>query len=673
MPVALASNLAVTGSGTLAFGSSITDNGNQLSLTMSGSNGTLILSGSNTYSGGTFLNAGTLLVSADNQLGTAPANPSANLTFNGGKLSFSAPMTLNANRSIQLNSGGGTLDTQGNNILYAGSISGSGGLTKTGSGTLTVIPYTSTSVNNTTIAQGTLRFQAAVNPPAFQNASFESPAIANNSYTYSLPAGLIWTGGGNAAVLIDNSTAWGYSIPYPDGNQAISLQRTGAISQTLEFASPGTYVLTFYSEERSGQTNPGAIYLDGGTTAVATWTAPSSTAWTQFSENITIAAAGTHSITFAGTTSGSDQSCAIDDIGLGANPMNSTYPTLLSFSSMNLANASSVLDVSGATTTIEALRGVAGSQVLISGGALTIAGPASSTFSGSIAGAGGSLTMNGSGTLMFSGSNTYSGGTFLNAGTLLVSADNQLGTAPASPAANLAFNGGKLSFSAPMTLNGNRSIQLNSGGGTLDTQGNNVIYGGSISGSGGLTKTGPGTLTLLPYTSTSVNNTTIAQGTLRFQIAANPPAFQNASFESPAIANNSYTYSLPAGLIWTGGGNVPVLIDNSAAWGYSIPYPDGDQAISLQRTGAISQTLDFTSPGTYVLTFYSEERGGQTNPARSTWTAVRRRWPPGQPLPARPGPSSAKTSRLPRRGHTALLLLEPLAAAIKVAPSTTLD
>jgi autotransporter-associated beta strand protein len=419
-PVDRADNLGVTGSGTLAIGGSIADNGNQLSLTMSGSNGTLILSGSNTYGGGTFLNAGTLLVGADNQLGAAPASPAANLTFNGGKLSFSAPMTLNANRSIQLNSGGGTLDTQGNNIIYGGSISGSGGPTKTGPGTLTVLPYTSTSLNATTIAQGTLRFQVAANPPAFQNASFASPAIADNSYTYSLPAGLIWSGGGNAPVLINNSTAWGYSIPYPGGDQAISLQETGAISQTLNFTSPGTYVLTFYSEERGGQTNPGAIYLDGGTAAVATWTAPSGAAWTQFSENITIATAGTHGITFAGTTGGSDQSCAIDDIGLSANP------TLLSFSSVNLTDASSVLDVSGATTTIGALSGVAGSEVLIPGGTLTIDGPGGTTFSGSIVGAGGSLTMDGSGTLVLSGSNTYSGGTVVGAGTLLLASDTAI-------------------------------------------------------------------------------------------------------------------------------------------------------------------------------------------------------------------------------------------------------
>ncbi len=65
-PVVLAENLTVSGSGTLTFGasSSITDNGSQYSLTMSGTDGTLILSGSNNYNGGTNVYAGTLIVAS---------------------------------------------------------------------------------------------------------------------------------------------------------------------------------------------------------------------------------------------------------------------------------------------------------------------------------------------------------------------------------------------------------------------------------------------------------------------------------------------------------------------------------------------------------------------------------------------------------------------------------
>ena len=68
VPVVLNSNLVVNSflglsPWTLSFGTagSITDGGNNLSLTLNAGNGTLILSGSNTYGGGTNVTAGTIL------------------------------------------------------------------------------------------------------------------------------------------------------------------------------------------------------------------------------------------------------------------------------------------------------------------------------------------------------------------------------------------------------------------------------------------------------------------------------------------------------------------------------------------------------------------------------------------------------------------------------------
>ena len=68
--VALLSNVVVSGSGALTLGtsSSITDYGAHYSLTMDGAGGTLILSGSDTYSGGTIVQAGTLEVTAADAL-----------------------------------------------------------------------------------------------------------------------------------------------------------------------------------------------------------------------------------------------------------------------------------------------------------------------------------------------------------------------------------------------------------------------------------------------------------------------------------------------------------------------------------------------------------------------------------------------------------------------------
>ncbi len=91
-PVVLADNLVVTTGGsnswTLGFGtaSSITDNGGGYSLTMNGSGGTLILSGSNNYGGGTYVDAGKLIVTSNNALPEG-----ASLTVGADATSFFGP------------------------------------------------------------------------------------------------------------------------------------------------------------------------------------------------------------------------------------------------------------------------------------------------------------------------------------------------------------------------------------------------------------------------------------------------------------------------------------------------------------------------------------------------------------------------------------------------------
>src|SRR5207244_3205983 len=90
-----------------------------------------ILTGTNSYTGGTFLNAGTLRVTSNTSLGGAASA----LNFNGGTLKWDAGLT-NLPRSIVVNAGGGTIDTGTFQITSTGTLSGSGNLTKAGSGTL---------------------------------------------------------------------------------------------------------------------------------------------------------------------------------------------------------------------------------------------------------------------------------------------------------------------------------------------------------------------------------------------------------------------------------------------------------------------------------------------------------------------------------------------------------
>ena len=109
--------------------------------------GTLILSGVNTYSGGTLIREGVLQAAADNALGTG------GVTLDGGTLRFAAAAT--SARSFTIGTGGGTIDAP-NALTLSGAIGGSGALTKAGAGTLTLSGNTSAYTGTTNVTAGTL-------------------------------------------------------------------------------------------------------------------------------------------------------------------------------------------------------------------------------------------------------------------------------------------------------------------------------------------------------------------------------------------------------------------------------------------------------------------------------------------------------------------------------------
>lgn len=116
-------------------------------------------------------------------------------------------------------------------------------------------------------------------------------------------------------------------------------------------------------------------------------------------------------------------------------------------------------------------------------------GSFTNTFSGA-----GRVTKAGSGALTLTGNNTHTGGTQLDAGVLSITADAQLGAASGA----LDFNGGTLAVQASgFEVTTNRATTLGAASGTIDmAAGASMEHTGVISGPGGLTKTGPGDLSL---------------------------------------------------------------------------------------------------------------------------------------------------------------------------------
>lgn len=129
-----------------------------IGLTKSGG-GQLILTGTNDYTGATYLNGGVTSISSNASLGSVTTGADVNL--NGGTLSATATMALDnagsARRNIALGSNGGTLDvTTAQTLTVSGALGGEGNLSKTGAGTL-VLSGTSTQTGTTTVTAGNLQ------------------------------------------------------------------------------------------------------------------------------------------------------------------------------------------------------------------------------------------------------------------------------------------------------------------------------------------------------------------------------------------------------------------------------------------------------------------------------------------------------------------------------------
>ena len=525
--VALASGklLTVAGSSTTTASGVISGAG---AFAKSGS-GTLTLSGINTYSGNTTVTGGILSISVDSGLGTAPASATAgSLTLDGGALNIRTNFALDSNRGITLGSSGGSFQiNSGTTLSYGGIITGTGGLSKASSGTLT-LSGTNTYTGSTTVSAGTLAISADVNLGAAPGSvtagslTLNGGALeATSSFTLNANRGVA-LGGSGGNFIADAGQTFTY-VGIVAGSGALTKSGNGwlALSGTNTFTGATTInagTLIIGADAGLGaapsSATPNKIVLNGGilrSTNTITLAAnrgitlgtSGGTIDVFFSGNtvsyggivagagnLTKIGAGTLMLsginTFTGLTTVNAGTLALSaDSGLGAAPA-SAAPGQITFNGGSLQSTS--------TLTLNANRGI---SLGASGGTFTPDVATTLTVAGVIAGAGG-LTKSGFGVVSLTGVNTYTGPTSLPLGILAIAADSGLGTAPATATAGqIAFDGGTLSATANLTLDPNRGVSFTTNGGNFLVNTSAVMnYGGIAAGAGGLTKTGAGTLTL---------------------------------------------------------------------------------------------------------------------------------------------------------------------------------
>ncbi|WP_052003020.1 autotransporter outer membrane beta-barrel domain-containing protein [Microvirga sp. BSC39] len=209
-----------------------------------------VAAGGNSYSGGTFINQGTLAAGADNVLGAATGG----LTFNGGTLRFNSSFNLSGIRAITLNVPGGTVDTQAFDTTVSQGIVGAGSLTKAGSGTL-ALTGANAYTGGTTIAAGTLQLGNGGTSGSIVGNVANNGVLAFNRSDASVFSGLISGSGavqqigtGTTVLTADNTYTGGTSISIGTlqlGNGGTSGSVVGDVTNDGAFAFNRSDTFTF--------------------------------------------------------------------------------------------------------------------------------------------------------------------------------------------------------------------------------------------------------------------------------------------------------------------------------------------------------------------------------------------------------------------------------------------
>ncbi|ASV83763.1 outer membrane autotransporter barrel domain protein [Ochrobactrum quorumnocens] len=587
----------------------------------------------NTYSGGTTINEGTVAVSADNAFG----NANGGLNFNGGALRFDTSFDLANSRAIVLNAGGGTFDTNGNTTNIAQAISGSGALTKAGAGVLN-LEGANAYGGATTVTGGAL----------YVNGD-QTAATGATSVNSGAKIGGVGTIGGNVAIQDGGTLAPGRAGDAPG---ALTINGDLALSggSSLEYSFGQANVVGGPLNDLT--TVQGDLTLDGTINVVATpggsfdpgvyrvisyngnltdngleiGTIPASGYYVQTAVANQVNLVNTSGLNLTywdvwPAANGAIGNGAVNggtgtwqSSGSGGANINWTEPTG-TINAPYQDDAFAIFMATAGTVTVDNSVGdvrasgmqFASNGYVVTGDAITLVGSPSSIIrvgDGTAASAGYIATINSVltgntqltktdlGTLVVGGTNTYTGGTAINGGVLQVANNANLGDA----AGSISFDGGTLRTTADFTID--RATALQTGGGTIDTIGATTLeFDGVVSGDGGLTKIGSGTL-VLNGTNTYAGGSAINGGTVQIAsdaslgAASGPLSIDAGTLHSTSNISMNRTTTI-------GAGNATIQTDAGTTL---------TQQGNIAGAGAITKTGD----GALVLTGAGTYTGGTT-------------------------------------------------------------
>jgi fibronectin-binding autotransporter adhesin len=436
------------------------------------------------------------------------------ITINGG----AGLTTINSNVEL---SGLSNLVTVNNllGLLISGQVSGTVGLTKAGSGQLT-LTAAETYTGSTVVQAGTLQLGNGL--IAGSSIAAASPISVQNGGTFALN---LRDGETFANAVADD----GVFTTIASGVNTVSgvISGAGALTQN----GTGTAILTGANTYAGATTvQQGTLQIGNGATGSISGASPVTVSAGTLALNlgnggtfannvanaglVTTIAAGTN--TLSGVTSGTG---ALTQNGIGTSILTgaNTYTgaTTVLRGTLQIGNgatgsisAASPVSVTGGILAVNLANGGILANNIANSSLVTTIASGTNTLSGVTSGTG-ALTQNGTGTSILTGANTYTGATNVLQGTL------QIGNGTS----------GSISAATPVTVTGG-TLALNLANGGIFTNniansslvttiasGTNTLSG-VTSGTGALTQNGTGT-SILTGANTYTGATTVLQGTLQ--------------------------------------------------------------------------------------------------------------------------------------------------------------
>jgi len=476
--------------------------------TQAGTGTTTFSTGTKSYTGATFVNAGKLQAGGTYAFSTGSAVTIASgayLELNGftvfiGGLSGAGTVQNGTATGATLNVGGSANATfdgimqDGGSAYLAFNKGGVGGtLTLTGANTYT---------GGTVVSSGVLRVSSLANGGTTSNIGASSNAAFN----------LILTGGTlqymGAAVSTDRLftvTTSGGTLD-ASGSGAVNFTNTGAMGFNGE---SGSRTLTLTGTNTGNNTVAAAIGDNGGATSLIK------------------SGAGTWVLTGTNTYSGT---------------------TLINGGVLQVGNGSTTGTLGGGAVTNNA------SLVINRSDAITLA----NTISGS-----GKLTQAGAGTTTLSGSNSYTGVTTITSGVLNTTTLANGGSvssigASSNAATNLVLNGGTLQYTGSANVSTDRLFSVGIGGGVIDVSGTGTVNFTNTGSMGFNGQSGARTLVLSGTNTTGVNIIAAAIGDFGGATSV------NIDGDATWLLTGANTYTgattLSAGVLQIGGSNLASAI-----------------------------------------------------------------------------------------------------------------